>query len=239
MNMNEGLREGDLTTLIDSIISIDEYESKLEDDAIVVAFKILYKQPAQDLNRFIQKSSVDLIDTDMSPAPDVDGKYVVFIEMTRDEKFSERLLDILDSLKGISDIKEWQFSCYDQTGVHNLTLENLHEFIRLEPEQTEETLDVVEFLQFSNLDHIKVNENQIILTKNNKRLIVELVDFGYIDDLLSRNACLDQAIRLDEKAQKITSHLRYFLGNDWLVECLNTYTVLTNPLAEQIMIIRV
>ena len=56
-NLFEGLKEGDLAELVLPMISIDEFESKLDDDSIVVAFYVGDRDPSQDLNRFIQKGA--------------------------------------------------------------------------------------------------------------------------------------------------------------------------------------
>jgi hypothetical protein len=98
MDLFEGLREGDLEGLVLPHLSIDEFETKLDDDAIVVAFHVLDRDPANDLNRFIQKGAVALLDTDVSPAPNEDGYYVVFVELERNETFPERMMHILDSV---------------------------------------------------------------------------------------------------------------------------------------------
>ena len=79
--LNEGLRPDDLEDLVLPILSIDEYESKIEDDGIVVGFYTQYKDPANDLNRFIQKSAIDILDSEVSPAPTEDGYFIVFVEL--------------------------------------------------------------------------------------------------------------------------------------------------------------
>ena len=41
--LNEGLKELDLQDLVLPLVSVDEYESKIDEEAIVVAFFILTK----------------------------------------------------------------------------------------------------------------------------------------------------------------------------------------------------
>ena len=52
----EGLRHGDLHHTIDSNVSIDRYKSKMgDDDAVVVlGFKVMNKEVAEDLVSFIE-----------------------------------------------------------------------------------------------------------------------------------------------------------------------------------------
>src|ERR1700748_2916530 len=97
MELIEGLRENDLEGLVLPVISIDQFESKIDDDAIVVAFYVEYRDPAIDLNRFIQKSAVDILDTEVSPAPTEDGYFVVFVELMRDDKFMKKMSVIMEN----------------------------------------------------------------------------------------------------------------------------------------------
>ena len=53
----EGLEQGDLARLVTRTYSIDEFKSKMGDDAdiIVLAFTTADKGPAQDLMNFLKK----------------------------------------------------------------------------------------------------------------------------------------------------------------------------------------
>ena len=53
----EGLEAGDLARLIHPELHVDEFKSKLGDDAdvVVVSFKVDSKEPANDLVAFIEK----------------------------------------------------------------------------------------------------------------------------------------------------------------------------------------
>ena len=66
--LHEGLEQGDLARLIDSVYSIDEFKSKMGDDAdiIVLAFTAGDKGPAQDLMNFIEKGYDWVLDGDVS-----------------------------------------------------------------------------------------------------------------------------------------------------------------------------
>jgi hypothetical protein len=56
----EGMWSGDLADLVQPLVSIDEYASKIDPNAIAVGFYVQDKDAADDLNRFIQKvASVD------------------------------------------------------------------------------------------------------------------------------------------------------------------------------------
>lgn len=133
MIITEGLKEGDLRDLVIPLVSIDEYETKLDDSALVLGFFVTDKDPAHDLNRFIQKGSVPLLDTDVSQVPSEEGYYVVFIELTRDRKLPQRILSILNSLTGLTGIKSWRGTFYKSDKVLDITIENLEKMIRFDP----------------------------------------------------------------------------------------------------------
>lgn len=129
MNLFEGLKEGDLLDLVLPVISIDEYESKLDDTSIVVGFYVNSNAPAKDLNRFIQKSPESLYDTEISPAPNEDGYYIVFLEIQRDDEFPAKIVSIANSLNTLTGNDEWYFVTYGEDEEIPLTEENIKEYI--------------------------------------------------------------------------------------------------------------
>lgn len=133
MKLTEGLRENDLEGLVVPLISVDEYNSKFEDaSAIVVAFYISDREPARDLNTFIQKSPVSIIDTDVSISPTDEDYYVVFVEFHRDKNFSTRLIEVLHALEPLTGIKKWYGKFYKQSKVYPITDKSLKSLINIE-----------------------------------------------------------------------------------------------------------
>jgi len=108
----EGLSRKSLDYLVQPILSIDEYESKISDKrSIVIGFYCGDNDPANDLSHFIDKSSQPILDTDISPAPTPEGYYVVWVEILRDNKFPQVLLDLLGEVDNLTNVKDWQFQC--------------------------------------------------------------------------------------------------------------------------------
>ncbi len=88
----QGLRPNILHDLVYPIISIDEYEPKINQDNIVVMFQVLNNyDAAYDLSSFIEKTSKNAIDTEAAETPNLDGRYTVFVEMPRNVEFPEAL----------------------------------------------------------------------------------------------------------------------------------------------------
>ena len=77
-NLFEGLEQGDLKRLIHPELHIDEFKSKLGDDAdvVVASFKVDNKEPANDLVNFIEKGYDWVLDADVSSGEMDDGSYI-------------------------------------------------------------------------------------------------------------------------------------------------------------------
>lgn len=131
-NLSEGLMLGDLDELVLPLISIDEYESKISDDNLVVAFYVRDKEPGKDLARFLSKSEIDILDAEISPVPNEEGNYLVFVEFLRDKSFIDDLLTLTDSMSGLTSIDRWEFKAYKKQ-LEPLSAENLKANVRLKP----------------------------------------------------------------------------------------------------------
>jgi uncharacterized protein with HEPN domain len=106
--INEGMWANDLEDLLQPLLSIDEYESKIDDTAVAIGFFINDADAADDLARFLQKSAVPLIDCDVSPAPDQRGYYIVFVELPSNDRFTENLRHICDEVGQLAGITHWK-----------------------------------------------------------------------------------------------------------------------------------
>lgn len=237
MKLLEGLRENDLEGLVIPVISIDQYESKIDDDAIVVAFFVEYKDPALDLNRFIQKSAAEILDTEVSPAPTEDGYYVVFVEILRNKKFLDILSSILENLSNLVSNVSWRFIAYGVEGVHDLDAKNLLSYIRLTAENEEIVQDdVKEFFTPSSLDDLLIEGR--LLTFKRQTLIesYEIMEFDNELALISRyrvhlNSALANANRPRQRAEAL-------LGAGWLVETLEHGLIIGNVFDDRLMVLR-
>lgn len=248
MKLVEGLREGDLKDLVLPLLSIDEYESKIDDDAIVVGFFVQDRDPSNDLNRFIQKSAVSLLDTDVSPAPNEDGYYVVFVELMRDHAFPRKILDILATLEGLTGITSWQAKIHAEDGVFPVDEKTLTVKVRMDPIDDEvadleadralaESLN--EFFRPSILDGMVYDRGELTLERRGVSAMLTLVDFGDVETLRENNAVMSQPVRIDEAAQRNVRRLQAFLGSHWLVEHLDGYVVLSHDMSEDVALFKI
>jgi len=131
--INESLQPGDLNHLVLPLISVDEFNSKIDNRrAIVVAFYCTDKNPAQDLMRFIEGSNLDILDTEVSPAPSTEGYYVVFVEFSRNQDFPEILDDIIQQVENVADNK-WQLKAWNHEDIVHYSLDLVKKFVILNP----------------------------------------------------------------------------------------------------------
>ena len=134
----EGLDRHSLEYLVSPVITIDEYESKIDDRRMIVTgFYVRDYQPARDLSQFIEKSSIRPSDTDVSPAPTDDGYYLVFVEMARDDEFPDRVMDMLSQVDNLSNTIEWKFKAYGEGEPRKATAEAIRDSVNLNPKKVE------------------------------------------------------------------------------------------------------
>jgi hypothetical protein len=138
-NLFEGIEKGDLARLIHPELHVDEFKSKLGDDAdvIVLSFKVDSKQPANDLVSFIEKGYDWVIDADISSGEMDDGSYIVFVEMDRNESSPENIMDLMTDIENLTDmpVDEWRVRYYKSHKETTLSLEALQDLVPTSPEK--------------------------------------------------------------------------------------------------------
>lgn len=132
----------DLEGRIEDTVHFDEYKPKLgTDDAVVVAtFKVLGKQPAYDLENFIERGYDWVIDAETSAGEISEGRYIVFVEAERRTGYPKKFMDLINDIKNLTDVEEWKMIYYDKKDtkrnkVQALSLENLTNSIPLSPKK--------------------------------------------------------------------------------------------------------
>jgi len=112
--INEGVEFGDLQSLVSSDVSVAEFEPKTgtENDVLVIGFFCKDEAPANDIATFIEKSTVDILDTEVSPNPDENGFYLVFVEV-ENENLMKKVFELLDDVSRLTEIDEWSVDFYE------------------------------------------------------------------------------------------------------------------------------
>ena len=135
--LNENLEGGDLKRLVHDELHIDEFKSKMGDDAdvCVVSFKVAGKEPAIDLVSFVEKGYDWVLDADVSSGEKDGGDYLVFVELDRTPQLPEQIYQLIADLVNLTeqDITDWRVLYFKSNKEHDLTVESLSQIIPLTP----------------------------------------------------------------------------------------------------------
>lgn len=136
--LRENLEMGDLKRLVHNELHIDEYKSKMGDDAdvCVVSFKVSGKEPSADLVSFIEKGYDYVLDADVSSGEKEGGDYLVFVELDRTTEIPLQIMQIMGDLMNLTEqkIEDWRVRYYKSTEDHDLSEDVLEQIIPLSPE---------------------------------------------------------------------------------------------------------
>lgn len=134
----EGLEVGDLARLISPELHIDEFKSKMGEDAdiIVLNFVVIGKEPATDLMNFIERGYDWVLDSDVSAGELDNGDYVVFVELERTPESAGNIYNLIENLMNLTDqnISEWSFKYRKNPNTFEITEENLKKHVPLTPD---------------------------------------------------------------------------------------------------------
>lgn len=190
--INEDLRKGDLKNLVRSVFEIDSYKSKMGDDKdiVVVSFTVKTKEPAQDLVDFIERGYSFVLDADISTGELADGAYKVFVEIERNKKIGEQIVEMLGGIERLTNINEFRFRYYKSFASYPATLENLKEIVPGNKDEYERRLKEESLHNFSNffnrsyLEAIEANQNTLEFRKKYAEpLRLRITGAGRTDDV--------------------------------------------------------
>ena len=106
-----GLKHNDLRMTISDHIEVDRYKSKMgtDEDVCVVNFQVENKNAGQDLVDFLESGYEWILDAAVSPGTNRHGKYLVFVEMERDNDIRDNLGFMLKEVSKVAEIDAWKF----------------------------------------------------------------------------------------------------------------------------------
>lgn len=245
-NLNEGLKVADLKNILNPVLSIDEFDSKIDPGAIVVAIKSFSSvtYPMDDLSEFIETGRNEVLDTEVSAGPDGSGNYLLFVEFVRNDQFPKNLQEVLDSMKSLTLIKEWKYTYFGgEKEIKELTMENLTNDIRLEKQDRDVTPDNIKenvnFFKDSDLDDVRFTADNLVCFESRGRVEVrQSVALGDPTMILEALSLRVAPIQLDDQSLRQCRELRGLLGTNWEVTKINEHFVLANDGDERVMIIK-
>ena len=132
----------DLEGRIESAIHFDEYKPKMgKDDAVIVAtFKVFGKQPATDLENFIEMGDDWVIDAETSAGEISEGRYIVFVEAERRNSYPQKFMSMISDLNNLTDVEDWTMVYFakpdsKKNPVQELSAETIAASIPLSPKR--------------------------------------------------------------------------------------------------------
>ena len=191
-----GLREGDLKDTVLSKISIDEFEPKTGEskDVIVIGYQVTESGVGTDLYNFINSGITEYRDVEVSPNPNPEGYYMVFVEIDRNQQAMENILNLTSDITNIAGELDWkgkthlmddyaplaseQFSQHLIEDPENYKTRDEYEEAQMTAATEQKNAGIMEFLQASTLDNVEIAENIITMTKGTNNAQLEIVGFG-------------------------------------------------------------
>ena len=135
----ENLEKGDLKRLVHPELHIDEYKSKMGDDAdiCVISFKVAGKEPSIDLVSFIEKGYDFVLDADVSSGEKEGGDYLVFIEIERTPELPDQIIKMMSDVMRLTEqeFADWRVRYHKSAQDHELSADSLSSQIVLTPEK--------------------------------------------------------------------------------------------------------
>ena len=217
MQINEGLKAGDLEGVVSKRFSVDQYKSKMGDDRniMVLAFVVDSLAPAKDLERFAETGYKEVLDADATPGTMKDGKHRVFVEFSRQEGVDKHIYKFLEDLKKLTNIDTFEFTYHKRSNPFEASAANLANILPLTPIAYSQKInslklgEVKDFFDKFNMMEFKLDNNIIEIKKQGKdKLKFELHAFGETKLVMNET----KAFKIDESAMSECMWLTKYFG---------------------------
>ena len=189
------LRANDLHDLMDDIVEIDSYKSKMgaDENIVTISFSTKTKESADDLSGFLEKGYPFVLDADATSGEQSDGTYKVFVEIERDKTAVDNIMEIVDGVTKLSGRDELRYRYYKNWRSRPLVSDALSEDLPLDPDNygvkvNESNLENYKnFFSNSFVESIDMIDDVLrIQKKYADPLHFKFIDFGKADDIHNR-----------------------------------------------------
>jgi hypothetical protein len=138
--LNEGLGYKDMEGMMKPTVHIDEFSSKMGEDAdvIVVSFFVRDKQAAKDLMNWFEKGYDFVLDADQSPGEIKPNRYLVYLEMRRRNSAPGQIDEILKDLNTLTEYEPDDWIMVYKKKKHEWSPETFAELVPLTPNEYRE-----------------------------------------------------------------------------------------------------
>lgn len=217
--LDEDLKERDLKNLVDNIFEVDGYASKMgsDKDIVVLSFTAEDKEPADDLVNFVERGYDFVLDADSTPGELNNGKYKVFVEIERNRRIGEQIMELLDGIGKLTGIENFKFRYHKN--FHSLPVDeqSLKETIPSTGDEYEMRIKesrVDNFKNFFNrsyLESISIDHEDLVFQKlYSEPLRMRIRGFGTSKEIYEQ---IDGPFLLEGKAMAEVFYLTKYLGN--------------------------
>lgn len=211
-----GLTPNTLKNTVSDQVSIDAFEPKSghSHEVIVVAMLAEDLDPANDLGDFITKGNVGIIDVDVSPNPNEDGLYVVFIEFPREGDFIRKLKEMLRDVDNITSPLTWQIMPYHADQSYPLDDPTWEAYVITSPDEYVSKEDFVvpemdieesvkTFLSHAMCGSVIVEGDTVTFASGGRNVVADVVTIGTFNDLSERHSEIvtEQKMRLESNSE--------------------------------------
>lgn len=217
--VNEGMMAGDLRMLVDNIFEVDSYASKMgeDKDIVVLAFTVKNREPAQDLVEFVENGYDFVLDADASPGELSDGKYKVFVEIERNRRIAEQIIELLNGVSKLADIDDFKFRYHKSFNSIDADADNLSKTIPKTKDEYEVSIQENVMNNFSNffgrsyLENVSVDHNDIVFQRKfAEPLRMRIADFGTTAQVYDN---ITGPIMLEGNAMSEIMYFTKYIGN--------------------------
>jgi len=179
------LKQHDLRDLVDHIVEIDSYKSKMgaDKDIVTLAFSTKTLESAQDLSTFFEKGYNFVLDADATKGEQSDGTYKVFVELERNRQVSENIMEIMNGVTNLTAIEDMKFRYYKNWKSKAISQETLEDSIPTDPDDyglkvTESNMDNYKnFFNRSFVEDVYMEDDMLII----KKAYADPVAFNFVD----------------------------------------------------------
>ena len=218
MQVNEGLKAGDLEGVVNKRFSVDQFKSKMGDDKniMVLAFTVDGLAPAKDLERFAETGYKEVLDADATPGTLADGKHKLFIELARVENVDQHIFKFLEDLKKLTNIEIFEFTYHKRDVPFEASAKNLADVLPLTPIAYTQKInslrlgEVKDYFDKFNMMEFKLDNNVMSVKKTgtNESLKFNLHAFGNTQMLLKEV----KAFSIDQSSMAECLQLTKYFG---------------------------
>lgn len=217
--LTESLRYGDLKELVSDLFTVDQYRSKMGEDAdiVVLGFRVKEKHPATDLVEFIEKGYKFILDADMSAGEEADGQYQVFVEMERTPELPVQMKDLLNGVGHLCGRRDWRFRYQKSPNSVEFDESSVMEHIPTTPAEYAAKITEIKNADVNNFFDqgavavaLESNNNITFSRPYSGAITAKFIAIGDYEDV---KHTLPGALSLDESSQSQVLFLNKYIGN--------------------------